>query len=217
MIHSMRETRTRFALALLLSSAFGACSVFSPDINPGEVIFQDDFERPESGWDRYSDDLYTADYVEGTYVIRVDGENMTAWSLPHLDLENVLIRVEAYRRAGPVDNVYGVICRYQDPEDFYFFLIASDGYAGIGRYVAGQKELLNHETLLPNDAVGPIEETNLIQAACIDEQLTLWVNGEVVAEASAPEQVKGDVGLIVGSYEVGGVEIQFDNFSTLMP
>ena len=81
----------------------------------------------------------------------------------------------------------------------------------------GKKELLNHETLLTSDAIGAPDESNLIQAACINNELTLWVNGELVAQAVAPEPATGDVGLIVGAYDEGGVEIQFDNFSTLIP
>lgn len=207
----------RITLVVLAPILMASCNIFKPMINPGEVIFQDDFARSDSGWDRYSDDLYTADYMAGAYVIRVNGSNMTAWSLPHLDLKDVLIRVEGSWKAGPLDNVYGVICRYQNPENFIFFMVSSDGYAGIGRYVSGEKELLNHETLLPSESISFFEEPNLIQAACIDDKLSLWVNGDFVAEATSQEQDSGDVGLIVGTYDEGGVEIQFDNFSTLMP
>ena len=36
--------------------------------------------------------------------------------------------------------------------NFYFFMIGSDGYAGIGKFMHGEQELLSHETLLPTDA-----------------------------------------------------------------
>ena len=202
---------------LIAAGAIASCSIFNPIVNPGEVLFQDDFSRSDSGWDRYADDTYLADYIDGGYRIQVQATNMMVWSLPQVDFENVLIRVEGLHFAGPMNNVYGVICRYLDPENFYFFLISSDGYAGIGRYAAGEKELLNHATMLPTDAIGPIDEHNLIQAACVDEALTLWVNGEIVAEATTRDIWHGDVGLLAGTYDQGGVEIQFDNFSTLMP
>lgn len=217
MLPKINRTICLSVIYVIPAMVMSSCSAFSPTINPGEVIFQDDFTRSDSGWDRYSDSNYTADYRDGAYIIKVEGTNMTAWSLPNIDLENVLIRVEGLHIEGPIDNVYGVICRYVDPANFLFFMIASDGYAGIGKYAGGQKELLNHETLLPTDAIAPIDEVNLIQAACIDNNLTLWINGEIVAEATATEPTHGDVGLIVGTYDEGGVAIQFDNFSTLMP
>ena len=221
MLVTMAPLRTAKRLKVLPSLMagvfFASYSIFNPVVNPGEVLFQDDFSRSDSGWDRYADDTYTADYVDGGYRIQVQATDMLVWSLPQVDFEDVLIRVEGRYFSGPIDNVYGVICRYLDPENFYFFLISSDGYAGIGRYASGEKELLNHETLLPTDTLGPIDEHNLIQAACVGKTLTLWVNGEVVAEATTQDTWHGDVGLIVGSYEQGGVEIQFDNFSTLKP
>ena len=200
-------------IALLLSS----CSLIGPAIKPGDVIFQDDFSRDDSGWGRYADEDYSADYSDGAYTIKVHSPNMTAWSRPHLDLANVLIRVEGVRKAGPENNVYGVICRYSDHENFYFFMIGSDGYAGIGRFLGGQEELLSHETLLPVDSTDTSDEGTLIQAACVDEELTLWINGELVFQVTTPDLTHGDVGLLAGAYDQGGVEIQFDNFSTLMP
>jgi hypothetical protein len=206
-----------FAPLLIISLMFTSCSMFNPTVNPGEVIFQDDFSREDSGWDRYLDDDYNADYIDGTYVIKVLSTNVTAWSRPHLDLENVLIRVEGLHRSGSENNVYGVICRYIDYENFYFFMIGSDGYAGIGKFIGGEKELLSHETLLPTDAIGPIDEVNLIQAACVDDDLTLWINGKQIFKVAASDLSHGDVGLLVGAYDEGNVEIQFDNFSTMMP
>ena len=206
-----------FVPLLIVSLMLTSCSLFNPTVNPGEVIFQDDFSRGDSGWDRYSDDDYTADYIDGTYVIKVFSTNMTAWSRPHLDLENVLIRVEGLHSAGPENNVYGVICRYVDHKNFYFFMIGSDGYAGIGQYIGGEQELLSHETLLPRDAIGSMDESNLIQAACVDDDLTLWINGKLVFKVTSSDLTHGDVGLLVGAYDEGDVEIQFDNFSTMMP
>lgn len=204
-------------LCLLIPTVISACRLITPVVNPGEVLFQDDFSRTDSGWDRYADESYSADYYNGGYRIKVDAADTLVWTLPDVDFENVLIRVEGSRLQGPEDNVYGVICRYVNPENFIFFLISSDGYAGIGRYAAGVKELLNHETLLPTDAIAAIDETNLIQAACIENELTFWVNGEVIALATIAELSNGNVGLIAGTYEEAGVEIFFDNFSTLMP
>lgn len=211
------SVRLKKFLGLIAGLLFTSCTIFNPVVNPGEVLFQDDFSRSDSGWDRYADDTYRADYVDDGYQIQVKGIDMLAWSLPQVDFEDVLIRVEGRYFAGPINNVYGVICRYLDPENFYFFLISSDGYAGIGRYIAGKKQLLNHETLLPTDAIGSIDEHNLIQAACVGKTLTLWVNGEIVADATTRDIWHGDVGLIAGSYDQGNVEIQFDNFSTLKP
>ena len=102
------------------ASIAAACGVAS---TPGEVIFQDDFSRAVSGWDRYYDATYSSDYHEGGYRIHVLEANTDAWEIPHLDLTDVQIEVDATKLGGPDDNVYGVLCRYKDARNFYFFLI----------------------------------------------------------------------------------------------
>jgi hypothetical protein len=43
------------------------------------------------------------------------------------------------------------------------------------------------------------------------------VNGQLVAQSVTQNVIMGDVGLIAGSYEKSGVNIRFDNFSTVQP
>ena len=209
--------RSSILKILLLAVIVSACTTLTPKVNPGEVLFQDDFSRPSSGWDRYEDETYKSDYEDEMYIIKIQQQNTEAWALPGLSFEDVIINVESSKVAGPVDNVYGVICRYQDSENFTFFLISSDGYSGIGAYVDGEKELLSHPTLLPSDAVETDIGSNYLRAECVGEQLRLMVNGQLVAQAIAQNVSMGDVGLIAGSYEKSGVKIRFDNFSTIQP
>jgi hypothetical protein len=201
-------------IPLLVVLLVSSCRVSS---SPGEVVFQDDFSRPVSGWDRYYDATYSSDYHEGGYRIHVLERNTDAWAIPHLDLADVQIEVDATRLGGPENNVYGVLCRYKDSRNFYFFLISSDGYSGIGVYKDGRRRLLTDESLLPSEAVNQGDIPNHIRADCNGYQLRLFVNGILVAETQAAEFAGGDVGLIAGSYSQPGTEIIFDNFSVLQP
>ena len=201
----------------LLTAFVSACTTLTPKVNSGEVLFQDDFSRPSSGWDRYEDETYSSDYENEVYTIEIHQRNTEAWALPDLEFEDVIINVESSKVAGPNDNIFGIICRYRDSENFTFFLISSDGYAGIGVNVHGEKELLSHPTLLPSAAVETGEGNNYLRAECVGEQLRLMVNGQLVAQAIAPDEILGDVGLIAGSYDNSGVKIRFDNFSTIQP
>lgn len=201
------------AVALLIAG----CSLLFGSPKPGSVLFQDDFSRPESGWDHYLDEQYSSDYNNDGYQIEVIEPNILAWATPGLSFEDSLIIVEATRRSGPADNAFGLICRYQDPDNFYFFLISSDGFAGIGRRLDGQRQLLSDEHMLPSDAILPGFEPNLILASCVGAQLELRVNGQFVAAVEDETWTTGDVGLIAGSYENGEVIIRFDNFSVQQP
>ena len=180
-------------------------------------MFQDDFSRPISGWDQQSKGSYSTGYYQGTYLIDVETPNSDAWSTPGLSFENSVVQVEASQAAGPNDNVFGLICRYQDGRNFYFFVISGDGYAGIGLNKDGRRQLLSGEALLPSAAVRQGQAGNVLRADCIDFNLRFYVNGVLVAEAQAAEWSRGDVGLMAGSYDQGGVRILFDNFSVVKP
>lgn len=199
-------------LALLLASCADVRSARS-----GDVLFQDSFEHPSSGWDRHHGADYRADYVDGAYRIEVLQPNTDAWSTPELSFGDAQIEVDARKVGGPDDNLFGVLCRYQDSSSFYFLLISSDGYAGIGIVQQGEARLLSSDTMLPHPAVATGGALNRLSAQCLGQRLALAVNGEVVASVATAELSGGDVGLIAGAYDEPGVIIEFDNFTVLQP
>jgi hypothetical protein len=205
-------------LALLLLAASGAgCQALTPQVEPGGVLFQDDFSLPISGWDRYSDSVFSTDYLDGSYQIFIASPSTEAWGLAGLEFEDVIINVSTSKASGPDDNVFGTICRYIDADNFTFFLISSDGYSGIGEYRDGNKRLISGDVMLPADAVQRGEATNHLRAECIGTHLRLIVNGVLVAEAETGRTAPGDLGLIAGAYLDAGVDVRFDQFSAIQP
>ena len=186
-------------------------------MQPGDVLFQDDFAINTSGWDRYRDSSYEANYEQGTYRILVNDPDTMVWSLPDLSFTDVILRVQAWRASGPEDNLFGLLCRYQDAGNFIFFTLSSDGFVGIGQYVDGQRTLLTDDSLLPFEGIRSGDNLNLIEARCVGEELTLSINNMLAAQASIETITAGDIGLLAGSYTDGGVDIRFDNFSMLQP
>lgn len=201
-------------ISLLL---LAGCGLIEPQVTPGQVLFQDDFSDAVSGWDRYGDETYSSNYEQSGYVIEILQPDTDAWANPRLDLADVRVEVDATKIDGPNDNLLGVLCRYQDPQNFYFFLISSDGYAGIGVYKEGRRRLLTGDTLMPTSHVAQGAATNHLRADCVGFRLSLYINGVRVADAQAAEWPSGDVGLIAGTYSQPGTQILFDNFSVLLP
>jgi hypothetical protein len=183
----------------------------------GGILFQDDFSDPSSGWDRVRNDQGITDYDNGVYRIYVNDTNIDYWANPNLNFTDGIIKVEAVKVGGPDDNDYGIICRYQDVENFYFFIISSDGYYGIGKMKDEQQELISGENLLPSDEINQGEATNTIQADCIENTLTLHVNDRQLSQVMDEAFASGDVGLIAGTYDEGGTDIHFDDFRVLEP
>lgn len=183
----------------------------------GGILFQDDFSDPSSGWDRVRNDQGITDYDNGVYRIYVNDSNIDYWANPNLNFTDGIIKVDAVKVGGPDDNDYGIICRYQDAGNFYFFIISSDGYYGIGKMKDEQQELISNENLLPSDEINQGEGTNSIQADCIEDTLTLHVNDRQLSRVTDEDFPSGDVGLIAGTYDENGTDIHFDNFRVFEP
>jgi hypothetical protein len=211
-----RGIRAFLLIALVLLPACGPAASPGPG-PPGTILFRDDFSRPGSGWDRHADATNVTDYQGGGYRIRVGEAHEVLWSNPGLRLADGRIEVDATQISGPDDNTFGVLCRYQDARDFYFFLISSDGYVGIGKVAQGVQTLISGARLTRSNAVrlGPL--TNHIRGDCVANELILYVNGFRVAEAQDVSFTQGDTGLLAGTYDTAGADILFRNFLVTSP
>ncbi len=188
-------------------------------IPDSRILFQDDFSDPSSGWPSSHDPSANTitDYVSDGYEIYVGLDNYTVWATPGLDEADVSVEVSATKTAGPDDNTFGVICRYQDADNFYVLQISSDGYASISKRQAGEWRLLGADEWLYSEAIVQGESANALRADCVGDTLVLYVNGELLVEAQDTEFVSGDVGLLAGTFDTPGVDILFDDFIVRQP
>ncbi len=185
--------------------------------NSGDLLFQDGFSDPSSGWDRVQSEGGMTDYENDRYRIVVNAANADYWTNPGLHFGDVMVDVDAGKNSGPDDNDFGILCRYQDTENFYFLIISSDGYYGIGIVQDGEQQLLEPPQMYQSDSVIRGDSVNHLQATCQGSKLTLYVNGDFIAEASDSTFSEGDIGLIVGSFDEPGVDIWFDNLMVRNP
>lgn len=184
----------------------------------GEVLFQDDFSDEASGWYTFLDQEGVTDYQDGGFRIFVDVANTYHWTNPEKTFGDVQVEVDARKISGPEENDFGLICRYQDDANFYFFTISSDGYYGIAKFVDGEEILVGAEDLGFDDAaIKSGQATNHVRADCVGNTLTLYANGQQLIQAQDDEFTEGDVGLIASTYDVVGTDMLFDNFVVTQP
>ncbi len=181
------------------------------------ILFRDDFSDTGSGWDTVRTEEGITDYENGAYRIFVNIQNNDVWANPGLSFTDVHIAVDATKLGGPDDNDFGVICRYQDQDNFYFFLISSDGFYGIGKVANGEQQLLGAEGMSQSDAIRQGAATNHIEAECNGSQLRLWANGTLLFTTEDTEFSSGDVGLMAGTFDTVGTDISFDDFVVTRP
>ncbi len=182
------------------------------------ILFQDDFSDPNSGWTRFKADWGITDYINGRYRIGVGINYTDLWANPGLDFADVRIEVDAQAIAGSEYNSFGVICRYQDDANFYFFILSNAGYYAIVKMEDGEQYQLTPERQLAvRGIIRPGSQVNRVQAECVGDTLRLYANGHLLAEVQDDTFTHGDVGLIAGAFTDAGVVVEFDNFVVLKP
>jgi hypothetical protein len=182
----------------------------------GAVLFQDDFSNPATGWDRLLADEGVMDYDGGGYRILVSAPEMNFWATPRKDFSDVRMEVDAGKIAGPDENRIGLICRFNGSA-YYFFIISSDGFYGIGIFSGGQAVLLGQDEMLSSSNIHQGVAVNHLRADCVGDQLTFYVNGFQIAQAQDATLISGDVGLLAGTFATPGADVVFDNFVVFQP
>jgi hypothetical protein len=218
----MKRYRLLLVVAILAFSAIAcqfATQVTDRFSSSGDAIFRDDFSQPYSGWTRGTElpNSGISDYSDGVFRILVNEPNFDYWSNPNLSFENTRIEVDAVKLGGPEVNRFGLICRYQDELNYYFFIISSDGYYGVGKVKGDQLSLIGMSEMLPSSAILAGSGLNHLRADCIGDQLFFFVNGQMVSQVSDNDFASGDVGILAGTFNEPGVDITFDNFVVVKP
>lgn len=200
-----------------LFAATMGCTLFSwssraEEAPAEEVLFFDDFSDPPSGWGLQNREGAQVDYFAESLRFLVRQPQNDVWSVTGKNYQDISVEVDAIKFAGPDNNDFGVICRYQDRKNFYMLVISSDGYYGIVQIKDGQYRMIGSTELQYSESIRNGQAVNHLRADCVGDVLRLYVNGQMLIEARNADFLSGDVGLVAGAYQEEGVEILFDNF-----
>jgi len=200
----------------------------TPSTNPvGSNLTQfiDDFSNINGPWETVTIDTYTSGYFQhGNYAISLNVPQKMAIVLPPYPfakpVKNIIVSVKTKGDGG--NGFYGMLCHYQDHDNYYRASISGDQYA-VDKIVNGQrteltspywKKILDYH---PN-ADGYIT----LSLACLDGRVQLVVD-EVGQEMITTEDLDwGDVMLFAASgtqKNADGIYEQgfFDDFSAELP
>jgi hypothetical protein len=208
-----------FTLLLLLLMV--SCGPNPDKCRTDKALLEDNFNDTACGWDEYEEEQATAGYLGSEYFVAVHKPNTSAVATPGALFSNVSIQVEVRLDQGTVDNNFGVLCRYQDMDNFYAFLISSDGYYAIAKVIGGEPySILSGDGthLMPNEVILVEKDaSNEIHAMCTGTELTLFVNGKQLAAVSDSDLESGDIGFIVSTYDQAPAHVHFDNLFVQEP
>jgi hypothetical protein len=174
-----------------------------------DVLYEDDFEDVDSGWDTWDDTEAAGGYEDGMYAIEVKEVDTFYWANAGQDFSDFVLDVDATKLNGVDNNHFGVIFRYQDSKNFYMFGLASDGYYHFGYYKDDEWTYITEWT--ETGAISAGEALNHITVRCEGSTFTLIVNGEELATITDRTYDSGDIGFYVGTIDDAPVKLAFDN------
>jgi hypothetical protein len=136
------------------------------------------------------------------------------------NVSDVTLEVDAVEQHGSWMGQFGLVCRAKRTDEFYMFLVGTDGYAQILKYKLRAPESERTALLATSDYSDMIAESaarNHIRADCVGTTLTLFVNGEKLVTVDDVELGSGRVGLIAYAAVEGEADVLFDNFVVAKP
>jgi serine/threonine protein kinase len=179
---------------------------------PDIVLFSDDFSDPLSGWPTIQD-------AQGSYSYQADGYHISAsqidaipWASTNRQDQDISIYVDARPVIESVNSYYGLLCRIQEDQSFYYFVIRSNGDYTIGKYKNAQFQPLFSEGWRRSDAINQGMQTNRLRADCAGNTLRFSVNNVLLGEATDTDFISGFSGMIIAALDSQGFEVIFNNF-----
>jgi hypothetical protein len=185
--------------------------------NSGSLLFQDNFSDPSGGWLVGQDTSGLVQYAGGGIRIYVAKPSAARLTVPSLSFSDVRIEVDTLKLGGTDDNNFGLVCRYQDESNFYFFEISSDGYYTVGKYIDGVMSLIGMSQMQSHNAIHQGVAINHLSAECSGSNLAFFVNGKKVSGVEDNDLKSGDIGLIAGALGTAGTDVLFDNLTVVQP
>lgn len=207
-------------LGVLLVCGLCAAVVFGASLFDGggtatpstTTLYSDDFSS-EGEWGTDSSEISDKLVEDGRFLIRVKQSGYLSWSVPGQSLEAV--RVEAtIRNDGLPEAAFGVLCNFQDNDNFYMGGITGDGYYAVIRKAAGEYTVLTDATnnqWQPSDDLPLDAESYQVALECFDGLLRLYANGTLITEVQDYEFNSGDIGLFAQTFDNSPAEVRFDD------
>lgn len=202
----MQKISTKITILFLLVVILVACG--------GSETYEETFDEPGSWRVENSGDV-TGEVRDGVFDFTVTADDLTSWTTAGQDFSNGIFSVEATQINGPDNNAYGLLFRVDDEnDDFYSFQISGDGFVWIGRYRDGgaaEAEPIVNDWWFESPVINQGNATNKLAVQAEGQNLIFFVNDQEVGRVTDDAFSSGDIGLMVRTLGVGGVNVQFDN------
>lgn len=217
---------------------------------PGKIVYITAFDGFNTDWNQAQGRLNAQILDTGALRLDVGDTNSIPFSEVKYHLGDFDLRIQATPVDGPLNNGYGIIFRLQTKgnnspgdNDFYLFMVSSDGYYQVSRSISGAQKILS--LWIPSDAVQQgIGVTNWLRVVAKGDRFQFYVNNQLVklcipddpnAESTYNQFTEecvggqmldtlidgsipsGQIGVVAQAFDEPGVVVDFDNLVVYGP
>jgi hypothetical protein len=171
------------------------------------LLMRDDFRSQASGWTVSKDRGGEEAYDNGQYVITLNSTD-PYWGVNPQILGDFVAEVDAtptsrygtgYAYDGPLGDSFGVIVRAQDKDNFYAFLVATDGRYGVFHVKNGDLVWDTQWTVADDDLVKDGWQTSHLRILALGSELRFYLNGRMLARVPDAIWASGQAGMIASN------------------
>lgn len=219
--------KTRFLLLfVIILLTLNSCSTIQnlqisqdklPWKSSGDILVEDDFSDDTTGWEIVNNVYELKGYSSEGYLISINNKGGRSISTTGLQYNDVKVQVETHKLTGSNDSYLGIVCRYQDSQNYYRFFVTPDGYTGLVRMVNGESSTLPGGKMMYNHDVNQDDDKNLLEVFCVGNQLSLLINGKLAVTAEDEQLSNGDVGIFAETGQGGAGSFVFNDFIVSKP
>jgi hypothetical protein len=169
-----------------------------------QLLYQDNFSDPNSGWLRYSDDTKDISYDNGEYSLTVKKANWSQWCTNRGagQFKDLVYEVDARLFSGSNETSYGLVFRAQDDSSsFYSFTVSGEGNCSIRKRVSGAWIVIKDWSQLYDwpqlTHVNTGKTVNHLKVVIKGNQIDLYINGYLLASIIDAQFTQGYVGVLL--------------------
>jgi hypothetical protein len=209
---------TCFLAFLVLSLSACQVSLLSDlVVSPGTLLFRDDFSNNSAGWPQISGPEGSMGVMDGSYRFQIQASNFKMLAASGHTFRDAQVEADLTSLTGSEQDVAGLVCRLNGSQDFYFFVISSDGFYALGKNLAGNTTIFGQDMMVRSPEIKPGQVGYTLNLTCTGSTLSGYVDGKLIDTATDAELRFGDVGFLVGSTDFPGVDVSFDNLLVSKP
>ena len=173
-----------------------------------------DWTVKSSTWQWHGDGAATI--TDTGYQLHLSQPGQQAWAIPTHGTQAAAVQpvddfdleLDIHALTPSADDGYGLLYRYQNPDNFYLFAVGSDGYYTIAVLQEGTLVPLRDWQQWPHVHRGAA--ANRLRVRCKASTCRFYINGEFTAEVTDDTFLAGGIGLWGQTFSGTALEVVFE-------